>query len=89
MLAVPILSRISENTNPDFDTDIHVKNKTVFAADHTVWAHTELGALAFTPEQACAFAVALQAVPVHLMEQQPREIRRVIEPGAPSFEEST
>lgn len=53
-----------------FDTDIHVGNKTVFAADGSVWAHTELGALEFTPEQACAFAVALQAVAVHVMEQQ-------------------
>lgn len=63
-----MLSIVGQN-GQKFDTDIHVGNKTVFAADHTVWAHTELGALSFTPEQACAFAVALQAVAVHVMEQ--------------------
>ncbi|KUF06774.1 hypothetical protein [Leucobacter sp. G161] len=53
-----------------FDTDIHVGNKTVFATDNSVWVHTELGALEFSPEQACAFAAALQAVAVHILEQQ-------------------
>lgn len=60
--------------NVEFATDIHVGNKTVFATDGSVWAHTELGALEFTPEQACAFAVALQAVAVHVMEQQHEEV---------------
>lgn len=52
-----------------FDTEIRVGNKTVFAADSTVWVHTEIGALSFTPEQACAFAAALSAVGVHVMEE--------------------
>lgn len=41
-----------------------------------------------TPAEACALAAALQAVAVHQMESQPREVRRMTEPGAPSFEEA-
>ena len=69
-----------------FDPEIRVGKYTVFPADNTVWVHTPIGALSFTPEQACAVAAALQAVAVHVMEQQPREIRRSTEPGAPQFE---
>lgn len=41
-----------------------------------------------SPAEALSVAAALQAVSVHLLEQQPREIRRSTEPGAPSFEEA-
>lgn len=66
---VTMTTRVAEQAEK-FDTDIHVGNKTVFAADNTVWAHTELGVLSFTPEQACAFAIVLQAVAVHVMEER-------------------
>lgn len=63
-------SMTDNRADVEFATDVHVGNKTVFASDGNVWAHTELGALEFTPEQACAFAIALQAVAVHVMEQR-------------------
>lgn len=69
----PILSRNPRNVEL-FDTEIRVGNKTVFASDSTVWVHTEIGALSFTPEQACAFAAALSAVGVHVMEETIGEV---------------
>lgn len=39
--------------------------------------------LSFTPAEACALSAALSAVAVHLMESEPREIRRNTEPGQP------
>jgi hypothetical protein len=40
-----------------------------------------------SPAEALSVAAALQAVAVHLMESEPREIRRHTAPGSPSFED--
>lgn len=96
-MSVPIISRISENTNTDFNTSINVAGHTVSVGTMTggnepdvpvVTFRTAEEDIAFTPTEACALAAALQAVAVHLMESEPREIRRTTEPGAPAFEES-
>ena len=63
-----MVSRVAAQAQK-FDTEIQAGDKTVFESAGTVWVHTELGAFSFTPEQACAFAVAVQAVAVHVMEQ--------------------
>lgn len=38
-----------------------------------------------TPSEACSLAAALQAVAVHQLEQAPRSIRRLVEPGSPEL----
>ena len=87
-MSVAILSRINENTNTEFNTEFQIGSMAVIADSRSVRTLTPIGTLTFTPEQALAYASALQAVAVHVMEQQPREIRRDTEPGAPSFEEA-
>lgn len=76
-----------------FDTTIHVAGVEVMAdqrGGNTLLVSIDLGdgIRSFTPAEACALAAALQAVAVYQMEQQPREIRRSTEPGAPAFEEA-
>ena len=90
----PIITQNPENPNT-FDTTIKVAGATVGPWGRTDGTSTveldfgdEAGIKSFTPETACALAAALQAVAVHVMEQQPREIRRITEPGAPAFEEA-
>lgn len=55
--------------NVEFDTEIRVGNTSMFLDNGTVWMHTSIGALSFSPQVACAVAAALQAIGVYGMEQ--------------------
>lgn len=93
---VTMTTRVTEQAESFNDTiDVAVAGATVSPWSRTDGTPTveidfgdEAGIKSFTPEAACALATALQAVAVHVMEQQPREIRRITEPGAPAFEEA-
>ncbi len=94
MNASPIIAQNPENPNT-FNTTIRVADATVSPWSRTDGTPTvdldfgdEGGIKSFTPEAACALAATISAVAVHVMEQPPREIRRVTEPGAPAFEEA-
>ncbi|GAA1608558.1 hypothetical protein [Leucobacter chromiireducens] len=69
MTVVPILTHVRENTNTAFNTEIQVGSLTVMVESQSVRTITPIGTLTFTPEQACTYAAALQAVAVHVMEQ--------------------
>jgi len=94
-----ILSQDRENTNP-FDTyipvDVRAAGGTVaLDTEHMDWLGRDLirfemplGILHLAPHEARDLASALLNLAAHLDEEQPREICRNTEPGAPAFEEA-